>query len=114
MARQPGKARAAAAQAYFRRHAAEWDRIRKLHVADDAVEATRQCDLVAPGFGSDLICQQTFRRVEVFLRFPHVAAIEPNAPLIEVGPRQRQDVVRPVRVVCVQALESFFGFPIQA
>jgi ubiquinone/menaquinone biosynthesis C-methylase UbiE len=31
-------ARAAAAQAYFRRHAAEWDRIRKLHVADAAVE----------------------------------------------------------------------------
>jgi len=33
-------ARVAAAQAYFRRHAAEWDRIRKLHVADAAVEAT--------------------------------------------------------------------------
>src|SRR5450830_625093 len=31
-------ARAAAAQAYFRAHAAEWDRIRKLHVADAAVE----------------------------------------------------------------------------
>ena len=31
--------RAAAAQAYFGRHAAEWDRIRKLHVADEAVEA---------------------------------------------------------------------------
>jgi ubiquinone/menaquinone biosynthesis C-methylase UbiE/DNA-binding transcriptional ArsR family regulator len=31
-------ARTAAAQAYFRRHAAEWDRIRKLHVADAAVE----------------------------------------------------------------------------
>ena len=31
-------ARAAAAQNYFRRHAAEWDRIRKLHVADVAVE----------------------------------------------------------------------------
>jgi ubiquinone/menaquinone biosynthesis C-methylase UbiE len=30
--------RAAAAQAYFRTHAAEWDRIRRLHVADDAVE----------------------------------------------------------------------------
>ena len=28
------QARAAAAQAYFRAHAAEWDRIRKLHVAD--------------------------------------------------------------------------------
>jgi ubiquinone/menaquinone biosynthesis C-methylase UbiE/DNA-binding transcriptional ArsR family regulator len=31
-------ARAASAQAYFRRHAAEWDRIRKLHIADAAVE----------------------------------------------------------------------------
>ena len=31
-------ARAAAAQNYFRRHAAEWDRIRKLHLADAAVE----------------------------------------------------------------------------
>ncbi len=31
-------ARAAAAQSYFRRHAAEWDRIRKLHVADAEVE----------------------------------------------------------------------------
>lgn len=32
-------ARAQAAQDYFRAHAAEWDRIRKLHVADEAVEA---------------------------------------------------------------------------
>ena len=31
-------ARAAAAQSYFRRHAAEWDRIRRLHIADTAVE----------------------------------------------------------------------------
>jgi len=31
-------ARAAAAQAYFRAHAAEWDRIRNLHVPDAAVE----------------------------------------------------------------------------
>jgi ubiquinone/menaquinone biosynthesis C-methylase UbiE/DNA-binding transcriptional ArsR family regulator len=31
-------ARAAAAQAYFRVHAAEWDRIRRLHVSDGAVE----------------------------------------------------------------------------
>ena len=30
--------RAATAQNYFRRHAAQWDRIRKLHVADAAVE----------------------------------------------------------------------------
>jgi ubiquinone/menaquinone biosynthesis C-methylase UbiE len=32
-------ARAASAQAYFRAHAGEWDRLRKLHVADAAVEA---------------------------------------------------------------------------
>jgi ubiquinone/menaquinone biosynthesis C-methylase UbiE len=31
-------ARAAAAQNYFRRHAAQWDRIRQLHVTDAAVE----------------------------------------------------------------------------
>jgi ubiquinone/menaquinone biosynthesis C-methylase UbiE/DNA-binding transcriptional ArsR family regulator len=30
--------RAAAAQAYFTTHAAEWDRIRQLHVSDEAVE----------------------------------------------------------------------------
>jgi ubiquinone/menaquinone biosynthesis C-methylase UbiE len=32
-------ARVKAAQDYFRRHAAEWDRIRQLHAADEAVEA---------------------------------------------------------------------------
>ena len=32
-------ARAAAAQAYFRKHARQWDEIRKLHVAEAAVEA---------------------------------------------------------------------------
>jgi ubiquinone/menaquinone biosynthesis C-methylase UbiE/DNA-binding transcriptional ArsR family regulator len=37
--------RAAAAQAYFSRHAAEWDRIRELHVADDAVEEAIQTAL---------------------------------------------------------------------
>ena len=38
-------ARAAAAQNYFRRHAAEWDRIRKLHVADAAVEEAARAAL---------------------------------------------------------------------
>jgi ubiquinone/menaquinone biosynthesis C-methylase UbiE/DNA-binding transcriptional ArsR family regulator len=32
-------ARAAAAQSYFRAHAGEWDSLRQLHVADEAVEA---------------------------------------------------------------------------
>jgi ubiquinone/menaquinone biosynthesis C-methylase UbiE/DNA-binding transcriptional ArsR family regulator len=38
-------ARAAAAQTYFRGHAAEWDRIRKLHVADAAVEEAVRASL---------------------------------------------------------------------
>ena len=47
-------ARAAAAQKYFRRHAVEWDRIRRLHVADTAVEeairaGTEQKAAILPG-----------------------------------------------------------------
>src|SRR5437588_10392445 len=38
-------ARAAAAQTYFSQHAAEWDRIRRLHVADAAVESAVQTAL---------------------------------------------------------------------
>ena len=38
-------ARAAAAQTYFSQHAAEWDRIRRLHVADAAVEGAIQTAL---------------------------------------------------------------------
>jgi ubiquinone/menaquinone biosynthesis C-methylase UbiE/DNA-binding transcriptional ArsR family regulator len=40
--------RAAAAQSYFRRHAAEWDRIRNLQVADDAVEEAIIAALAGP------------------------------------------------------------------
>src|SRR6476469_9849147 len=38
-------ARAAAAQTYFSQHAAEWDRIRRLHVTDAAVETAIQTAL---------------------------------------------------------------------
>jgi ubiquinone/menaquinone biosynthesis C-methylase UbiE len=38
--------RAAAAQNYFRRHAAQWDRIRQLHVADAAVEDAIRAALI--------------------------------------------------------------------
>ena len=61
------QARAAAAQEYFRAHAAEWDRIRKLHAADEAVEeAIRQalgrqadpcaCSISAPAPGACWNC----------------------------------------------------------
>ena len=45
-------ARAAAAQAYFKAHAAEWDRIRALHVADEAVEAEVRAALADKPFRS--------------------------------------------------------------
>jgi ubiquinone/menaquinone biosynthesis C-methylase UbiE/DNA-binding transcriptional ArsR family regulator len=60
-------ARAAAAQNYFRRHAAEWDRIRKLHVADAAVEGAIQSALGAQPIRSLLdLGTGTGRMLELF------------------------------------------------
>lgn len=60
-------ARAAAAQAYFRRHAAQWDEIRKLHVADHAVEAAIQAALADRPFRSLLdLGTGTGRMLELF------------------------------------------------
>jgi len=61
------QARAAAAQAYFRQHAAEWDRIRKLHVADEAVEAAIHAALADKPFRSLLdLGTGTGRMLELF------------------------------------------------
>jgi ubiquinone/menaquinone biosynthesis C-methylase UbiE len=60
-------ARAAAAQAYFRSHATEWDRIRKLHVADEAVEAAIRAALSEKPFRSLLdLGTGTGRMLELF------------------------------------------------
>src|SRR5712691_11760983 len=60
-------ARAAAAQAYFRRHAAEWDRIRKLHVADESVETAIRAALADRPFRSLLdLGTGTGRMLELF------------------------------------------------
>src|SRR5437870_3679980 len=60
-------ARAAAAQAYFRAHAAEWDRIRRLHVADAAVEAAIRQALSERPFRSLLdLGTGTGRMLELF------------------------------------------------
>jgi ubiquinone/menaquinone biosynthesis C-methylase UbiE/DNA-binding transcriptional ArsR family regulator len=45
-------ARTAAAQAYFKAHAVEWDRIRALHAADEAVESEVQAALADKPFRS--------------------------------------------------------------
>jgi len=61
------QARAAAAQAYFRAHAAEWDRIRKLHVADEAVEEAIRSALADKPFRSLLdLGTGTGRMLELF------------------------------------------------
>lgn len=60
-------ARASAAQAYFRAHAAEWDRIRKLHAADAAVEAAIEAALADRPFRSLLdLGTGTGRMLELF------------------------------------------------
>src|SRR2546422_152006 len=60
-------ARTAAAQAYFRRHAAEWDRIRKLHVADEQVETAIRAALADKPFRSLLdLGTGTGRMLELF------------------------------------------------
>lgn len=59
--------RAAAAQAYFRAHAVEWDRIRKLHVSDEAVEAAIKDALADKPFRSLLdLGTGTGRMLELF------------------------------------------------
>ncbi len=61
------RTRAAAAQDYFRAHAAQWDRIRKLHVADEAVEAAIRDALAERPFRSLLdLGTGTGRMLELF------------------------------------------------
>ncbi len=65
------RARAQAAQDYFRAHAAEWDRIRKLHVADEAVESAIRDALAEKPFRSLLdLGTGTGRILELF--GPHI------------------------------------------
>jgi len=60
-------ARATAAQAYFRAHAAEWDRIRNLHVADADVEDAVRAALADKPFRSLLdLGTGTGRMLELF------------------------------------------------
>ncbi len=61
--------RAAAAQDYFAKHAAEWDRIRRLHVADAAVEQAVAAALADAPFRSLLdLGTGTGRMLEMFGR----------------------------------------------
>jgi ubiquinone/menaquinone biosynthesis C-methylase UbiE/DNA-binding transcriptional ArsR family regulator len=64
-------ARAAAAQNYFRRHAPEWDRIRRLHLADETVEQAIRVALADQPIRSLLdLGTGTGRMLELFA--PHI------------------------------------------
>jgi ubiquinone/menaquinone biosynthesis C-methylase UbiE/Fe2+ or Zn2+ uptake regulation protein len=59
--------RVKAAQSYFARHASEWDRIRRLHASDDAVEAEIRAVLAERPFRSLLdLGTGTGRMLELF------------------------------------------------
>jgi ubiquinone/menaquinone biosynthesis C-methylase UbiE len=61
------KGHASEAQNYFAKHAAEWDRIRKLHVADDQVDAAIRAALADKPFRSLLdLGTGTGRMLEMF------------------------------------------------
>src|SRR5665213_4330403 len=61
------EARAKAAQKYFSTHAADWDRIRQLHVADEAVEDAIRAALAGKPFRSLLdLGTGTGRMLEMF------------------------------------------------
>jgi ubiquinone/menaquinone biosynthesis C-methylase UbiE len=61
------EARAAAAQKYFSTHAEDWDRIRQLHVADEAVEDAIRAALAGKPFRSLLdLGTGTGRMLELF------------------------------------------------
>jgi ubiquinone/menaquinone biosynthesis C-methylase UbiE/DNA-binding transcriptional ArsR family regulator len=83
-------ARSAAAQDYFNSHAAEWDRLRQLHVADDRVEAAIKSTLgpdpiavlldVGTGTGRmlELLGNQVQRGMGVDLSREMLAIARPN------------------------------------
>ena len=90
-------ARAEAAQTYFARHAAEWDRIRSLHVADDEVEAAvraalgdRSCGaLLDLGTGTGRMLQVLADRAErlVGVDASHAMLAVARAQLAQAGVR---------------------------
>ena len=94
-------ARAAAAQNYFRRHAAEWDRIRKLHVADAAVEEAIRAALADKPIRSLLdLGTGTGRMLELFAP-RHRARPRPRSVARHAGARAR--AARPRRPASIAA-----------
>lgn len=107
-------AREAAAARYFARHAAEWDRLRSLHIADGPVEAELARLLGAGEAGEPLgalldIGTGTGRMAELFApAAAHVTAIDKSPDMLHIA-RARLQHLPPARAALVQG--DFLALP---
>lgn len=95
--------REASAQAYFARHAPEWDTLRLLHGADEPVEAALVETLGHPGLGAFLdVGTGTGRMAELLAdRADHVTALDKSPEMLRIA-RARLQALPASKVDLVQ------------
>jgi Methylase involved in ubiquinone/menaquinone biosynthesis len=79
--------REASAQAYFARHAAEWDTLRRLHGADEPVEAALLSSLAGTGVGNLLdVGTGTGRMAQLLAdRASHITALDKSPEMLRIA-----------------------------
>lgn len=79
--------REASAQAYFARHAAEWDTLRRLHGADEPVEKALLAALGGPDLGAVLdVGTGTGRMAELLAeRASHITALDKSPEMLRIA-----------------------------
>lgn len=107
--------REASAQAYFARHADEWDTLRQLHGADEPVEAALLEALDGSGLGALLdIGTGTGRMTELLAdRASHVTALDKSPEMLRIA-RARLQVLPASKVDLVQGDFSALPFAEEA
>jgi len=105
--------REASAQAYFARHAAEWDTLRRLHGADEPVEAALLASLEAQPLGALLdVGTGTGRMAELLAgRAGRVTALDNSPEMLRIA-RARLQSLPADKVALVQG--DFTGLPFAA
>ncbi|KHK92444.1 ArsR/SmtB family transcription factor [Novosphingobium malaysiense] len=107
--------REASAQAYFARHAAEWDTLRRLHGADEPVEAALVEALDGGNLGTLLdVGTGTGRMAELLAeRASHVTALDKSPEMLRIA-RARLQVLPASKVDLVQGDFSALPFAQEA
>ncbi|MFN3516943.1 MAG: ArsR/SmtB family transcription factor [Novosphingobium sp.] len=87
-------ARESAAQSYFARHAAEWDRLRSLHTPDGPVEAALQAALGEGGLGALLDIGTGTGRIAELLspRASHVTGLDKSPEMLRLARTRLQEL----------------------